>query len=190
MTMPGWYPDPHGSPLQRYWDGAAWTEHTQAAAPPPVPQGPASGFSYVAPLPAHRPARPPSPWYRRRLIIIAAAVLAALIIIGGVGAALGSPKKKNASADVAASASTSATAISTPASTTTRVNHAGHPVVDSGNSHHHVSCRAAHASNHHGAVGHHGSRRNTRARNHRVEVHAFAAASDQVSEGILGDSGV
>ena len=24
---PGWYPDPGGSPSQRYWDGTRWTEH-------------------------------------------------------------------------------------------------------------------------------------------------------------------
>lgn len=24
----GWYPDPHGQQLQRYWDGTQWTEHT------------------------------------------------------------------------------------------------------------------------------------------------------------------
>ncbi|WP_344779441.1 DUF2510 domain-containing protein [Gordonia caeni] len=29
----GWYPDPHGSELQRYWDGEVWTEHTAPAAP-------------------------------------------------------------------------------------------------------------------------------------------------------------
>ncbi|WP_440712091.1 DUF2510 domain-containing protein [Gordonia sp. FQ] len=29
----GWYPDPNGAPLQRYWDGAAWTEHTAPQAP-------------------------------------------------------------------------------------------------------------------------------------------------------------
>lgn len=24
----GWYPDPQGQPVQRYWDGGQWTEHT------------------------------------------------------------------------------------------------------------------------------------------------------------------
>ena len=25
---PGWYPDPHGAPAQRWWDGTAWSAHT------------------------------------------------------------------------------------------------------------------------------------------------------------------
>ena len=25
---PGWYPDPHGAPAQRWWDGAQWSSHT------------------------------------------------------------------------------------------------------------------------------------------------------------------
>jgi uncharacterized RDD family membrane protein YckC len=35
----GWYQDPSGPPgLQRWWDGTAWTDHTQVAmAPPAVP---------------------------------------------------------------------------------------------------------------------------------------------------------
>jgi uncharacterized RDD family membrane protein YckC len=35
----GWYSDPSGPPgLQRWWNGTAWTEHTQVAmAPPPLP---------------------------------------------------------------------------------------------------------------------------------------------------------
>lgn len=31
MTAAGWYPDPSGQPAQRYWDGAAWSEHVRAA---------------------------------------------------------------------------------------------------------------------------------------------------------------
>jgi Protein of unknown function (DUF2510) len=31
MSRPGWYPDPSGTPGQRYWDGRQWTHH----APPP-----------------------------------------------------------------------------------------------------------------------------------------------------------
>jgi hypothetical protein len=46
-TPAGWYPDPHGAPQTlRYWDGARWTEHTNAdqqaqaaqQAPQAVPQ--------------------------------------------------------------------------------------------------------------------------------------------------------
>jgi len=36
MPPGGWYPDPSGPPgLQRWWDGAKWTEHTQMTAMPP-----------------------------------------------------------------------------------------------------------------------------------------------------------
>uniref|UniRef100_UPI0013DDB069 DUF2510 domain-containing protein n=1 Tax=Mycobacterium sp. P7213 TaxID=2478465 RepID=UPI0013DDB069 len=31
MTAPaGWYPDPSGKPIQRYFDGQMWTEHCAA----------------------------------------------------------------------------------------------------------------------------------------------------------------
>ncbi|MFE6522814.1 DUF2510 domain-containing protein [Streptomyces sp. NPDC057794] len=49
---PGWYPDPHAPHLQRWWDGAAWTEHRRtpeapttpvAAAPVPTPPGGGTG---------------------------------------------------------------------------------------------------------------------------------------------------
>lgn len=26
---PGWYPDPHGQPCDRYWDGHGWTDKTR-----------------------------------------------------------------------------------------------------------------------------------------------------------------
>ncbi|WP_169947858.1 DUF2510 domain-containing protein [Microbispora sp. H11081] len=41
-TPAGWYPDPYGSPLLRWWDGTQWTDAThapeQAAGAPPQPQ--------------------------------------------------------------------------------------------------------------------------------------------------------
>ncbi|EFC86209.1 Scramblase family protein [Parafrankia sp. EUN1f] len=45
-TPPGWYDDPSGEPGTRWWDGNAWTSHTQPASPPqqqataPAPLGP------------------------------------------------------------------------------------------------------------------------------------------------------
>ena len=36
---PGWYPDPSGKPMQRYFDGAAWTEHYAPAAAAPAAVG-------------------------------------------------------------------------------------------------------------------------------------------------------
>jgi hypothetical protein len=65
MTAPnppaGWFPDPHDPTRKRWWDGAAWTEHVQQAAPPAPPavavqqpvqtvQPVLSARSYSAPL--------------------------------------------------------------------------------------------------------------------------------------------
>lgn len=34
----GWYPDPYGQPMTRYWDGNMWTEQTGPVSAPPLSQ--------------------------------------------------------------------------------------------------------------------------------------------------------
>ena len=45
---PGWYDDPAGSGLQRWWSGLGWTEHTHEPAPAPASStpSPADNFGY------------------------------------------------------------------------------------------------------------------------------------------------
>ena len=45
-VAPGWYPDPAGAPLQRWWDGAGWSAHTAPGAPT-FGQFSAPGYSQV-----------------------------------------------------------------------------------------------------------------------------------------------
>ncbi|MGW7353638.1 DUF2510 domain-containing protein [Streptomyces sp. NPDC054784] len=74
-TPPGWYPDPghtgNGPALERWWDGATWTEHTRAPGYPMMPGVPAP---------------PPPPASRGPLIagIGAAVVVTLALIVGGV----------------------------------------------------------------------------------------------------------
>jgi len=66
-TPPGWYAESTGSPVQRWWDGRQWTEHTQAPQPVQVsdpsrvqhqvqqqagvhPSGPGGGTLFTEPL--------------------------------------------------------------------------------------------------------------------------------------------
>ena len=52
-TLPpaGWYSDPAGSPNRRWWDGQAWTQHTEQL-PPPVQAPPAFGAPQQQAFPA------------------------------------------------------------------------------------------------------------------------------------------
>ena len=42
-TPAGWYSDPAGAAAHRYWDGAAWTQWTNPAAPGSTPDGVMNG---------------------------------------------------------------------------------------------------------------------------------------------------
>ncbi|MEU8486295.1 DUF2510 domain-containing protein [Streptomyces sp. NPDC048641] len=83
---PGWYPDPTAPPTERWWDGAAWTEHRrQPQNTPAAPQ--AFGPPVEPPLPAAGPQLPPAaPGRRAKAIALAAAgiVLVAAIATGAV----------------------------------------------------------------------------------------------------------
>ncbi|MFH8661473.1 DUF2510 domain-containing protein [Streptomyces afghaniensis] len=67
---PGWYPDPHGPHLERWWDGTAWTEHRRAPEAPtgPVPPPPGGGTGRAKAV----------------ALIAAGAVLVAAIVTGAV----------------------------------------------------------------------------------------------------------
>jgi len=62
---PDWYPDPHDTTLNRYWDGTRWTEHT---APNPT----ATAFSQ------------PPPKKSRKTMWIVLSVVGGVVIIGGI----------------------------------------------------------------------------------------------------------
>ena len=78
QAVAGWYPDPAGGPLSRWWDGAQWTEATMPApayASGYAPSGYASGYEpgyepgyaaqgngygYGTAHSAYRPVQPPN----------------------------------------------------------------------------------------------------------------------------------
>ncbi|HWC22811.1 MAG TPA: DUF2510 domain-containing protein [Flexivirga sp.] len=106
QTPAGWYPDPQGSPRQRYWDGNQWTEQfapaeNLASATQPIPRAQQQWAEQPAPL-----AKPARPWWKRRWVQITAAAVVAFFAIGGIASAL-SPQD-NSSDNAAASPTTSA----------------------------------------------------------------------------------
>lgn len=51
QAPPAWYPDPAGGSGNRWWDGAAWTEHVRAWDPPAPPAPPLKSYVPMASLP-------------------------------------------------------------------------------------------------------------------------------------------
>ncbi len=87
MSAPvaGWYADPTGSPVLRYWSGTAWTESTQplpGQAPPASPYG----GQYGGPLGPNgsgpAPAPTPSSFLaRNKLMLITVAICAVYVLV-------------------------------------------------------------------------------------------------------------
>jgi len=48
----GWFPDPHGQPGQRYFDGQRWTEHFTPSPPPPPPVSVVVNNNIATPAPS------------------------------------------------------------------------------------------------------------------------------------------
>lgn len=89
MTTPpaGWYPDPNGTPYERYWDGAAWSDQLRSNAP----QAPA-------------PAPPPEPAAgsrgRRRIFVVGGVMAVVLVAVGVTAAVLSANRSADAKAHV------------------------------------------------------------------------------------------
>jgi hypothetical protein len=61
QAAPGWYPDPQDPGQTRWWDGSAWTESTQPAAPPAYAAPP---YQAPYPPPAYQPPAYQPPAYQ------------------------------------------------------------------------------------------------------------------------------
>lgn len=85
--MPGWYPDPAGTPNRfRYWDGRAWSPDTTADPTDPAPTPAASDPSVPgAGGPSRGGGRRLGPWIVALVALVVLALLGVLIIRAVVG---------------------------------------------------------------------------------------------------------
>ncbi|MGA5899845.1 DUF2510 domain-containing protein [Streptomyces venetus] len=105
---PGWYPDPHGPHLERWWDGTAWTEHRRAPGAPPgqVPPPPGGGTGRAKAVAVTAAGA----------VLVAAVVTGAVVLGGGDdrGAQTGTGPTPAAPATVVPSATTPEASASEP----------------------------------------------------------------------------
>jgi len=90
MPSAGWYPDPSDpSSSQRYWDGSAWTEHTEPATAVPAAALPVPAWGAPPPPVQPPPTDPVQRDHGAKVVVLAVvAVLAALVLVIGGAAAL------------------------------------------------------------------------------------------------------
>lgn len=74
----GWHPDPDDSSQQRYWDGAAWTEHRSPGA---EGTGPGPDRTSELPLAAFATATQPPPKKKNALLYVGIPIAACLVLL-------------------------------------------------------------------------------------------------------------
>jgi membrane protease YdiL (CAAX protease family) len=82
----GWYPDPYGTGLMRFWDGATWTQHT--ALPPAA--GPYGSAARKPPLDRtieEQRKLDPAPWGWRPAVLPCLAMVA-IVVLGSIATRL------------------------------------------------------------------------------------------------------
>jgi hypothetical protein len=121
QPQPGWYADPGGQQLLRWWDGRAWTPHTQPGPdtqPGAAPYGAGPGMAGQQQPAGHRSpkAGSKSHWVRNILAGIGAIVVAGIVINALSGH--GSTSSISASSTAAAASAPTSAAPSSHASPT------------------------------------------------------------------------
>jgi uncharacterized protein DUF2510 len=89
---PGWYLDPNGQQVLRWWDGAQWGPHTQPL-PDPQPDGASFGTAAdpVGQPPGHQPPKGGGRHWVRNILAGIGAIVVVSFILSNLGSSGGSP---------------------------------------------------------------------------------------------------